>query len=125
MQVVHANPVYDLQLLQMYDDGLQELERQLESMLRGEHPRARSIGAIIEEADYHERLLRFLRDYLRDPTTPPLLRKNIESDAQFAPLERVFGSMTGAMRYFTRLPESPGAALRHLLTVRQFPWEFV
>lgn len=124
MQVVHANPLYDVQLLQMYDGGVEELVRQLESMLRGDHPRARSIGAIVEEADYHEKLLGFLRDYLRDPMTPPILRKNI-GDSTFAPLEKIFGSMTGAMRYFTRLPKTPSAALRHLVTVREFPWALV
>lgn len=125
MQVVHANPLYDVQLLQMYDDGLGELVRQLEAMLRGDHPRARSIGAIVEEADYHQRLLDFLRAYLRDATTPPILRKNIDEHSQFARLEKIFGSMTGAMRYFTRLPESPRAALVHLATVREFPWALV
>jgi hypothetical protein len=29
MQVVHLNPVYDLQLLEMFPDGLDELERQV------------------------------------------------------------------------------------------------
>lgn len=125
MQVVHANPLYDVQLLQMYDDGVGELVRQLESMLRGDHPRARSIGAIVEEADYHERLLAFLRAYQRDPTTPPILRKNIDAQSPFAPLEKIFGSMTGSMRYFTRLPESPAAAIVHLVTVRDFPWALV
>ena len=32
MQVVHLNPVYDLQLLQMFPDGLDELEAQVAAM---------------------------------------------------------------------------------------------
>jgi len=125
MQVVHANPVYDLQLLQMFEDGLDELERQLSAMLIGKHPRSRSILAIVEEADYHQRLLDFVREYRRDKEAAPLLRKNVASQPEFMRLESVFGSMTGAFRYFAVLPSTPLAALRHVLTVRTFPWHLV
>jgi hypothetical protein len=120
MQVVHANPVYDLQLLQMFHDGLDTLEAEIEAMLEGTHPRAGSIGAIVEEADYHARLLEYVRAWRRDPTVPPMLRRNIQPGG-FGPLERTFGNLPGAMRYFRRLPaDSAGAAL-HLLRVRAFP----
>jgi hypothetical protein len=42
MQVVHLNPVYDLQLIEMIDDGLEDFERQVAQMVAGTHPRARS-----------------------------------------------------------------------------------
>src|SRR6266704_5403426 len=48
MQVVHLNPVYDLQLIQMFPDGLEDFERQVAAMVAGTHPRARTIGAIVE-----------------------------------------------------------------------------
>ncbi|MBK7972866.1 MAG: hypothetical protein IPK07_06155 [Deltaproteobacteria bacterium] len=48
MQVTHANPIYDLQILDMFDDGLEALERELEQMLAGTHPRAGTISAIVE-----------------------------------------------------------------------------
>jgi len=115
MQVVHANPVYDLQLLCMFEDGLDELEAQLESMLRGTHPRAKSIGAIVEEADYHANLLAFVRRWRADPSIPPLLRSNVA--ASFSDLERTFGSMTGAFRYFTKMPRSVAGAIAHARTV--------
>jgi hypothetical protein len=121
MQVVHANPVYDLQLLQMFDDGLDELERQLERMIDGTHPRAASIGAIVEEREYHGRLLEFLRAWRRDPTIPPLLRSNVAADASFGELERTFGTLPSAMRYFATLPRDVVGAARHLVTVRVFP----
>jgi hypothetical protein len=118
MQVVHANPVYDLQLLGMFDDGLDQLEAQLVSMLAGTHPRAATIGAIVEEPDYHQRLLAFLRAWRLDPTIPPLLRSNIA--ATFTDLEQTFGTLTGAMQYFCRLPRSIPAAAKHLATVHTF-----
>jgi hypothetical protein len=52
MQVVHANPVYDLQLLEAHASGLDELERQVEEMIAGTHPRAKSIRAVVEDPDY-------------------------------------------------------------------------
>jgi hypothetical protein len=123
MQVVHANPVYDFQLLSIFEDGLDELEKQLKQMLVGNHPRAESIGAIVEEPDYHERLLEFLQRWRADPTIPPLLRSNVGTDSRFTPIERTFGSLTGAMRYFSRMPSSPREGVRHLLSVHTFPVE--
>ncbi|MDQ3035719.1 MAG: hypothetical protein M3Y87_25155, partial [Myxococcota bacterium] len=123
MQVVHANPAYDLQLLQSHDDGLEELQRQVESMLAGTHPRARSIGAIVEEADYHARLLEYVRAYRADPRGARApVRDNVEASERFRRIERTFGTLPAAMRYFARLPTAPVAAAWHLLTVRSFPW---
>lgn len=123
MQVVHANPLYDLQLLSAHEGGLDELERQLEQILAGAHPRQRSIGAIVEEPDYHARLLDVVRRFRVDPTGGVLLRANIVQSAHWSQLERTFGSLTTSFRYFCRLPRRPGAAARHLLTVREFPAE--
>ena len=77
MQVVHANPRYDLELLESWDDGLARLEDELEQMLSGAHRRAQSIGAIVEEPEYHARLLEHVRAYRRDHAAPALLRENI------------------------------------------------
>lgn len=121
MQVVHANPVYDLQLLAAFDDGLDELEDQIQELCDGTHPRAKSIGAIIEEADYHARLLAFVRVWRRDPRAPAPLRSNVAASPAFSEMERTFGSLTTAMRYFCRLPSTPMGAIRHLRTVKAFP----
>ena len=107
MQVVHANPAYDLQLLESHEDGLAELEAQVVAMLEGTHPRAASIRAVVEEPDYHARLLAFVRD-------------NIERDPRWREIERTFGTLPRAMAYFASLPSTPLAAARHLLTVRTF-----
>lgn len=120
MQVVHANPCYDFQLLESFAEGLDALEAQLVAMLAGTHPRAASIGAIVEEPDYHRQLLAYLRRYRQDPSTPPLLRENVTADPRFAALEQTFGTLPGAMRYFANLPETPLGALGHLIAVREF-----
>lgn len=122
MQVVHANPVYDLELLQMFDDGLDQLEHELEQMIVGTHPRAASIGAVIEEPDYHERLLDFVRTFRADPQTPPLLRGNVATSPLLRRLDRTFGSLRSSVRYFLRLPPDALGAAMHIIRVKEFPW---
>lgn len=122
MQVTHADPVYDLQLLSAIPDGLDELEKQLLQMLDGTHPRAESIGAIIEDAGYHRRLLGHLREFRADPARcKPLLRENVANNPHFAAIAETFGDLPSAIGYFASLPSRPGAALRRLLRTREFP----
>lgn len=121
LQVVHANPVYDLQLLEMFDDGLDELEAQARAMVAGTHPRARSIGAVIEDVDYHARLLEYLLRYRRDPRTPELRRRagSARESASFVLAEETFGALPSAFRYATRLPRTLGAAIAHVREAKQ------
>jgi hypothetical protein len=121
MQVVHANPAYDLQLLESHEGGLEALEAQVEQMIAGTHPRAASIGAIVEEPDYHARLLGFVRDYRthRDADAP--IRDNVAADPRLRELERTFGTLPRAMAYFAQLPETALAGALHVLTVRELP----
>jgi hypothetical protein len=122
MQVTHADPIYDLQLLAAIDDGLEELEKQLLQLLAGTHPRAESIGAIIEDPDYHERLLEHVREFKADPAAcKPLLRENVANNPHFAEIAGVFGDLPSAIGYFASLPDRPLAALRRLFRTREFP----
>ncbi len=119
MQVVHANPEYDFQLLDTFPDGMDEMERQVRALLLGHHPRAASILAIVEEPDYHERLLAHIESYRRDPTASRLVRENVAR--RFAAEERTFGTVPSAMRYFSKMPSTMPGAIAHLMTVRSFP----
>lgn len=121
MQVVHANPHYDFQLLESFEDGMEELERQVEAVLDGSHPRSESIRAIVEDPNYHRRLLEHIRAYNQDKSIDPLLRENVANDPALRQVERTFGTVPGAMRYFSRMPSTLRGGLRHLLRVRSFP----
>jgi hypothetical protein len=121
MQVVHANPHYDFQLLETFEDGLDEMEGQVIAILEGTHPRAASILAIVEDPDYHRRLLEHIQAYRRDPTVTPLLRENIAANSAFRRAERIFGTVPSAMRYFSLLPKTVRGGVRHLLRVRELP----
>jgi len=123
MQVVHLNPVYDLQLIQMFEDGLEDFEEQVRQMVAGTHPRARTIGAIVEDPAYHARLLEYVRRFRADPATPPLVRdeQTVRSDPHFAAAERTFATLPGYVAYCNRLPESPAALWRRLRRLDRFP----
>jgi hypothetical protein len=114
MQVVHLNPVYDLQLLESFPDGLAELEKQVTEMIDGRHPRASTIAAIVEDPAYHGRLLdyviRFRAD--RDALPPVRQEQTLRADPVFAEAERLFATLPGFLSYCNRLPASPVALLR-------------
>jgi hypothetical protein len=125
MQVVHLNPVYDLQLLQMFQDGLEEFERQVAQMVEGTHPRARTIGAIVEEPDYHARLLDYVRRYRSDPTTLPLVRgaQTLRADPAFVAAERTFATLPGFLAYCNALPGDFPTLWRRQRRLAAFPVE--
>lgn len=121
LQVTHADPVYDIQLLAAHEGGIDELERQLVLVLAGTHPRSESIGAIIEDPDYHVRLLEYVREFRIDPHCTRLLRENIERNPEFKVLADTFGSLPTALDYFASLPQRPLRALIRMLRTHEFP----
>ena len=125
MQVVHLNPVYDLQLIEMFDDGLEDFERQVAEMVAGTHPRAGTIGAIVEDPTYHARLLDYVRRFRADRGTPPPVREEqtLRSDPHFAAAERTFATLPGYVAYCNRLPRDVPTLLRRLRVVSRFPLE--
>jgi len=125
MQVVHLNPVYDLQLIEMFPDGLENFEAQVRAMVDGTHPRAGTIGAIVEDPGYHRRLLDYVRRYRVDRATPPPVRQEqtLRSDPHFAAAERTFATLPGFIAYCHGLPSGAGALLRRFRRTRRFPLE--
>ena len=123
MQVVHLNPVYDLQLIQMFPDGLEDFERQVQAMVDGTHPRARTIGAIVEDSGYHARLLDYVRRFRRDPATPPPVRgeQTLRADPAFAAAERQFATLPGFIQYCNRLPTGLATLWGRLRTTKRYP----
>ncbi len=125
MQVVHLNPVYDLQLIQMFSDGLEDFERQVQAMVDGTHPRSRSIAAIVEDPGYHARLLDYVRRYRGDRNAAPPVRQEqtLRADPHFAAAERQFATLPGFIDYCNRLPGTLTALVRRLRALEKFPLE--
>jgi hypothetical protein len=123
LQVTHANPAYDLQLLEVHADGLAQLEAQAAAAVAGTHPKSAMLAATVEDAGYHARLLDFVRAYRADRAALPPIRSNVAGSDVWAPIERTFGTLPAAVRYFAKMPKSRLAAARHLLFVKAFPRE--
>lgn len=121
LQSVHLNPIYDLQLLQMFDDGLVELERQAQAMVDGTHPRGATIAATIEDPDYHRRLLAYVHAYRTDRDAPPPIREDggLRADPEFRRAEAQFHTLPAFTRYAARLPRSWRGLIRHRLRTRR------
>ncbi|MBP6659482.1 MAG: hypothetical protein KA174_02315, partial [Chitinophagales bacterium] len=100
LEVVHANPVYDLQLLDQFDDGLDEMEKQTKQMLDKIHPRYNSIMAITEDVNYHQNLLNYVKKYRVNPAERQMVRASgmAREDAYFLLAECMFGTLVSAFR---------------------------
>jgi hypothetical protein len=123
MQVVHLNPVYDLQLMEMFPDGLEDFEHQVAAMVAGTHPRHRTISAIVEDSGYHQRLLDYVRRYRADRNAAPPVRQEqtLRADPHFAAAERQFATLPGFIDYCNRLPTRAGELITRLRTVGKYP----
>lgn len=123
MQVVHLNPVYDLQLIQMFPDGLENFEHQVQAMVDGTHPRHGTINAIVEDPDYHRRLLDYVRRFRLDPDTPPPVREEqtLRADPHFAAAERQFATLPGFIEYCNRLPTRAAELCSRLYRLDRYP----
>jgi len=123
MQVVHLNPVYDLQLMEMFPDGLEDFEHQVAAMVAGTHPRHRSISAIVEDPGYHERLLDYVRRYRADRDSAPPVRQEqtLRADPHFAAAEKQFATLPGFIDYCNRLPTRATALLARMRRLDKYP----
>jgi hypothetical protein len=115
LEVVHANPVYDLQLLDQFDDGLAEMEKQTLQMLNKSHPRYNSIMAITEDKNYHAHLLNYVKTYRINPAARQMIRASgaARDNAHFLLAECMFGTLPSAFRYFNRLPDTFSELSKH------------
>jgi len=123
MQVVHLNPVYDLQLIEMFPDGLEDFERQVQAMVDGTHPRRQTISAIVEDADYHARLLDYVKRYRADRNSTPPVRQEqtLRNDPYFAAAEKQFATLPGFIDYCNTLPSDIGTLVTRLRSVARYP----
>ncbi|MCB9740084.1 MAG: hypothetical protein H6747_12535 [Deltaproteobacteria bacterium] len=123
LQVTHLDPIYDLELLQMWPDGVADFEAEVGAMIDGSHPRAGTIGAVIEDAGYHTRLLGYVRAYRADPAAERLRRDvgAVGDDPHFAAASERFATLGGYLDWCQSLPRGAGALAWRWASVRRFP----
>jgi len=121
LEVVHANPVYDLQLLDQFDDGLAEMIKQTIQMLDKTHVRYNSIMAITEDQDYHKRLLDYVIRYKENPAVKQMVRASglARTNPSFLLAECTFGTLPASFRYFNKLPNSFSDLWKHATTTKK------
>jgi hypothetical protein len=116
LHVVHAYPLYDLQLLESFADGLSQLEHELDLLSADAHPRGDAIAAVIEDPGYHQRLRQHLDDYQAQRTAHVNEAERVAT--RFRDSGATFGSLSGAMQYCAALPRTLRGAAWHLVRVR-------
>lgn len=125
LQVTHHDPIYDLQLLQMFPDGLEEMERQTEQAIAGTHPRSKTLRATIEDAGYYQVLLEKIRTFRANPHIDRLAQEEFFrfKGKNFERAERTFSTLPGLLAYCARMPKDPAWLVRHVLFDRVIPPE--
>ncbi len=115
LHVVHCSAAYDVGLLEMFPDGLDRLEDQLELYVAGNHPRQAAIADLIERPEYPAELLDAVRLYRQDPETHWMVTTFATPDGcndlfDFG-IDR-YGTLGRLLRYAHTLPRSPWASLK-------------
>ncbi len=121
LEVVHANPVYDLQLLDQFEDGLAEMEKQTQQMLDKSHVRYNSIMAITEDKNYHQSLLDYVKIYRENPAAKQMVRASglARNNPYFLLAECTFGTLPSSFRYFNKLPNNFTDLWKHATSEKQ------
>ena len=116
LSMFHENARYDLQLLQMFPDGWDALERALSSLLASTHPRGEQLRASVQDPLYHQQLLDYLQRLRRDPRAgpPKRPRETPNNDAELNAAAAAFAQLGGYLAYCAALPhELPALVARY------------
>jgi len=106
LSMLHENARYDLQLLQMFPDGWDALERALQALVSGTHPRSQQLRASAKDPLYHEQLLDYLQRLRRDPHAAPprRARETPDNDGALNAAVAAFAELRGYLAYCAALP---------------------
>lgn len=117
LQVTHVDVTFDLHLLELFPDGIDELERAVRRVLDGTHPHLATLRLCAEDdPDYHARLLEIVSEYRKNPKTyraprRPEVRTNPAFEAVLA--EEIFSTMPNFLSYARHMPTTLGGYRAH------------
>jgi len=114
LTATHQDSTYDVEILETFPGGVDELHRQLKQVVAGTHPRRRVIEYIVEAEEYHTELLAGLERYREDPVANARLqpvKPHEGAEDLFARIEQ-FHTLRNFLRYSATLPPTPWATLR-------------
>ncbi len=114
LHAVHVSAGYDVALLEIFPDGLDELERQCGQLIEGVHPHQAALMERLDRSDYPEQLLAAVRRYRADPEAEWAVQTYPAPEpcapAMAEGLAR-FGTIGRLLRRARALPASPQAWL--------------
>ncbi|MBL9003300.1 MAG: hypothetical protein JNJ46_03585 [Myxococcales bacterium] len=113
LQTFHRHPIYDVVLLRAHPQGEEEMERQAQAILDGNHPHQRALSSLIEDGSYHARLIHEVRAIRQDPYLParPIPANLLDNPNLMIGMDQ-FKDLAGFTRYAARLRVGPVDALR-------------
>lgn len=122
LSMLHENARYDLQLLQMFPDGWDALERALSALVSGTHPRSQQLRASVQDPLYHEQLLDYLRRLRQDPRAKPTKRprQTPDNDEALNAAAATFAELRGYVAYCAALPRDLPALVARYRAFNRF-----
>jgi len=127
----HFSPQYDLELLDVFEDGLQALAERCAAIREDRHPRAATARARVPGEDYHRGLEAYARARL-DGEVPdfPRFRSNDSDQGPLLPPEALpsffaaaaqLSTLHGFLAYCAGLPTDPAELVRRFRHLHRFP----
>src|SRR5690606_32195567 len=97
-------PVYDMVLLRAFENGPEELRRQLSELMEDTHPQSRALKSLIEDGSYHDRLVRQVNEFIENPyiECEPIPAKLLDDPYLMIAVDQ-FKDIRGYARYAARL----------------------
>ena len=113
LQTFHRHATYDLVLLHSHEDGLEEMQRQLDQLSAGQHLHQRSLDSLIEDGSYHERLRRDVAEFVENPLVDarPIPIGLVENKHLMLAMDQ-FKDVRGYTSYASRLKVGPVQVLK-------------
>jgi hypothetical protein len=119
LQVTHVDVTFDLHLLELFPNGIDELERSVRRAVDGTHPDSETLRLCVEDdPSYHARLLEIIAGYRRDSANYRAPRRpEVRTDPAFEAVlaEEVFSTMPNFLAYARRMPTTLSAYRAHQL----------
>lgn len=108
LQTFHRHATYDMALLCGHEEGLEEMQAQLDQLATGTHPHQRSLDSLVEDGSYHDRLRRDVPEFARNPRVPPRpIPEGLVEDPHLMLAMDQFKDVRGYTNYASRLRVGP------------------
>ena len=104
LQTFHRHATYDLVLLCGHENGVEEMQLQLDQLANGSHVHQRSLDSLVEDGSYHDRLRRDVSEFAANPFVAPRpIPEGLVSNPHLMLAMDQFKDVRGYTNYASRL----------------------